>query len=122
MEPRQGTILYVGGTTLSDQALGRGVDGKTADALSSFVSRPNSLPMATMPTPRTKHIQCRHTVSCYQTKVNIQHDSKDDQVSQPSQGVQGQVGHPQVHLRGQGAEIETSDWACRKHRTRNRKL
>ena len=30
MEPRRGTIFYVEGTILSDQALGRGVVGKAA--------------------------------------------------------------------------------------------
>ena len=34
-------------------------------------------------------------------------DSKDDEVSQPHQGDQSQVGVPQVPLQGHGDEIET---------------
>merc|ERR1712117_794446 len=35
------------------------------------------------------------------------------EVSQPHQGVQGQVGVPKVPLLGHGSEIETPNWACR---------
>ena len=46
-------------------------------------------------------------------------DSKDDEVRQPKQGVQGEVGVPQVPLLGHGGELETPNWACREYRTRN---
>ena len=51
----------------------------------------------------------------------VGHNSKYDEVSQPHQGVQGQVDVPQVPLLGHGSEIETPNWACREYRTRKGK-
>ena len=39
--------------------------------------------------------------------------TENDEVTQPLQGDQGQVGGPQVPLLGHGDEIETPNWACR---------
>ena len=42
----------------------------------------------------------------------------NDEVSQPQEGDQGQVGGPQVPLPGHGDEIETPNWALGEYRTR----
>ena len=41
----------------------------------------------------------------------------NDEVSQPQEGDQGQVGGPQVPLLGHGNEIKSPNWACRDYRT-----
>ena len=45
------------------------------------------------------------------------HEIEIDEVYQPLQGGQGQVGGPQVPLLGHGDEIETPNWACMKYGT-----
>ena len=42
---------------------------------------------------------------------------ENDKVSQPQEGDQGQVGGPQVPLLGHGSEIRSPNWACRDYRT-----
>ena len=51
----------------------------------------------------------------------IGHGIANDEVTQPLEGGQGQVGEPQVPLLGYGDEIETPNWACRDYYTWKRK-
>ena len=41
----------------------------------------------------------------------VGHGMTNDEVSQPQEGDQGQVGGPQVPLPGHGDEIENPNWA-----------
>ena len=41
----------------------------------------------------------------------------NEEVGQPLQGGQGQVGGPQWPLLGHGNEIKSPDWVCRDYRT-----
>ena len=58
----------------------------------------------------TKRPQVRHDGTSGQEMTN-------DEVGQPQEGDQGQVGGPQVPLLGHRNEIKSPNWACRDYRT-----